>query len=623
MTGGKLDLLIKLNELTEYARRGDEFLPDELCNFLANEFDLSAVVLFTVDENNSLNVLGRSINARKTYRKGAAFNCSICKSLSQNYTSTLELDSNCEIQISDFLIYEGCSFLNISETNKMMVKVGRKSPFTQNDKDTIEKALQLSAAILLLWIDSKNNGLASSIFSKIVAETTNELKAGSNSIIGHTTILAKENLTPTQTEFISAIKKNAQSILLSINDLNELSKIELNLAVRNIKQISISRFVNEIVEMFRSRLGNRKINFSISIDKEFEQPIGLDDQKLRYILSSLLFVSTTLTAQGEIALKVTLTEDNKVRFMISDTGKILPLEVVEKIFDPFTLSKLDDFKNSPLTGLSLTLVKKYVNHLDGEITASSSAGKGNLFTFTISGEVMSALENSISQLPKPTTKNKVLVIEDDYATSKLLSNYLNKWGYDPTIVSTEEQAFAVIDNEQLLAIILDIELPNVNGLELLKKIHEHHNTKNVPVIVCSVEPEQQKAFMMGAVEYFIKPINYNYLVEVLTNYKLRKNSNILCVDDDLPTLNLVQQAIESAGFIAVAENISANVMNLIKNKDIDLAIIDLDMPAPNGFELIKLIKSDKKFTHLPIIIYTGKENYREDLYKIEGLFEEL
>ncbi|MFA7229539.1 MAG: response regulator, partial [Melioribacteraceae bacterium] len=245
------------------------------------------------------------------------------------------------------------------------------------------------------------------------------------------------------------------------------------------------------------------------------------------------------------------------------------------------------------------------------------------FTFTITGEVMSNLENSISQLPKPTTKNRVLVIEDDYATSKLLNNYLTKWGYDPIIVSTEEQAFGLINKEKLLAVILDIELPNLNGLELLKKIHEHPNIKNTPVIVCSVEPEQQKAFMMGAVEYFIKPINYNYLVEVLTNYKLRKNSNVLCVDDDIPTLNLVKQAIESAGFIAVAENVSANVMSLIADKEIDLAIVDLDMPAPNGFELIKLIKSEKKFSNLPIIIYTGKENYKEDLYKIEGMFEEL
>ena len=117
--------------------------------------------------------------------------------------------------------------------------------------------------------------------------------------------------------------------------------------------------------------------------------------------------------------------------------------------------------------------------------------------------------------------------------------------------------------------------------------------------------------MMGAVEYFVKPINYNFLVEVLTNYKLRKNSRILCVDDDLPTLNLIKQAIESSGFIAVAEHISANVMNSIKDKDIDLAIIDLDMPAPNGFELIKLIKSEKK-----LLIFFPRYLYGKIFYEI-------
>ena len=117
----------------------------------------------------------------------------------------------------------------------------------------------------------------------------------------------------------------------------------------------------------------------------------------------------------------------------------------------------------------------------------------------------------------------------------------------------------------------------------MRKIKEFPANKSTPVIVCSVEAEQQKAYMMGAVEYFVKPINYNYLVEVLTSHKLRKNSNILCVDDDIPTLNLIKQAIETAGFNAVAENISANVMNVINDKEIDLAIIDLDMPHPNGF----------------------------------------
>ncbi|MEK6553253.1 MAG: response regulator, partial [Bacteroidota bacterium] len=428
---------------------------------------------------------------------------------------------------------------------------------------------------------------------------------------------------PLQSENITPLKKYAQNILLNINDLNEISKIESNSVTRNQKSVELVPFINEIVELFKSNLGNRKITFSVSVDKLLNKSVILDDQKLRYILSSLLFLSTNLTTKGEISVKASVIQNNLVRFVISDSGTVIESKIIDKLFDPFTLFQIEEFKNSPLTGLSLTLVKKYVHYLGGEISTTSAAGIGNTFTFTINGEVMAEIENNISQLPKPTSVNKVLVIEDDYATSKLLTNYLTKWGYNPTIVATEEQAFSVINKEPLLAIILDIELPNINGLELLKKLHDNPKTKNTPVIVCSIEPEQQKAFMMGAVEYFIKPINYNYLVEVLTSYKLRKNSNVLCVDDDEPTLNLIKQAIESAGFIAIAENVSAKVMDRIKDKDIDLAIVDLDMPAPNGFELIKLIKSDKKFAHLPIIIYTGKENYREDLYKIEGLFEEL
>jgi CheY-like chemotaxis protein len=253
-------------------------------------------------------------------------------------------------------------------------------------------------------------------------------------------------------------------------------------------------------------------------------------------------------------------------------------------------------------------------------------GKGITYNFTIGMEafpVMSALETQISSLPKGAKKNRVLVVEDDYATSKLLSNYLNKWGYEPTIVNAGEQALKAIENESFLAILMDIVLPDMNGFELLKTLRENKNTKHTPVIVCSIEAEQQKAFLMGAVEYFVKPINYNFLVEVLTSYKLKKDSSILIVDDDIPTLNLLKEAVVKSGFNAIAEPHSIKVSDLIENMNLDLAIIDLDMPELNGYDLIKQIKSKPKFNKLPIIIYTGKENYQDDLKKIDGMFEEL
>jgi len=154
-------------------------------------------------------------------------------------------------------------------------------------------------------------------------------------------------------------------------------------------------------------------------------------------------------------------------------------------------------------------------------------------------------------------------------------------------------------------------------------MREFKNTKQTPVIICSVEAEQQKAFLMGAVEYFVKPINYKYLVEVLTSYKLKRDSNILVVDDDIPTLNLMKEVVEQAGFNPVAESDSTKVIDTIENINLDLAIIDLDMPEINGIQLIEMIKSKKQFANLPIIIYTGKENYEEDVKRIDGLFEAL
>ncbi|PKL82995.1 MAG: hypothetical protein CVV24_07190 [Ignavibacteriae bacterium HGW-Ignavibacteriae-3] len=624
MTGGNVELVNRLSELSDYALRGDEFLPEEICNFLYKEFDLKTVVLFKVDEKGSLEVIGKSPGAKKVYYKGSSFHCKSCPLISNSQNLVLNIDPSCGVQVSDNNIFESCILLQISDGSQLMAKIAQKNSYSEEDKASTLKVFRIINTVLNSWIINRNRiRTEENSLSKIISTTTDELMSAANSIINNTSLFSNENSSSSQSQYLSSIKKSAQNILLNMNDLSELSKIELNTITKNILKTDLNAFIKSIVEIFKGTFASRQIEFKVNVDDKLKDPVTVDDQKLRYILTSLLFVSTTLTLKGEIVITVSVTADRMIRFLITDSGKALDSNTVDRMFDPFTLSKLEEFKSSSMNGLNLTIVKKYVNYLGGEISASSTAGKGNSFTFTIIGEMMSTLENSISQLPKPTTKNRVLVIEDDYATSKLLNNYLTKWGYDPIIVSTEEQAFALINNEKLLAIILDIELPNLNGLELLKKIHEHPNVKNTPVIVCSVEPEQQKAFMMGAVEYFIKPINYNYLVEVLTNYKLRKNSNVLCVDDDLPTLNLVKQAIESAGFIAVAENVSANVMNLIMGKDIDLAIVDLDMPAPNGFELIKLIKSEKKFANLPIIIYTGKENYKEDLHKIEGLFEEL
>ena len=220
----------------------------------------------------------------------------------------------------------------------------------------------------------------------------------------------------------------------------------------------------------------------------------------------------------------------------------------------------------------MSIAKKYSEILGGGINVSSSLGKGTNYNLEIPVDLqhsvqVPAIEQQLSSLPKPGKNSRVLVVEDDYATSKLLSNYLTKWGYNPVIVNSAEQTLKIIEKENFLSILMDIELPDSNGFELLKTLRENKATKNTPVIVCSVEPEQQKAFLMGAVEYFVKPINYKFLVEVLQSYRLKRDSNILIVDDDVPTLNLLKEAAEQLGFNAIAESHSSRVPAMINEHE--------------------------------------------------------
>jgi CheY-like chemotaxis protein len=622
----KFEILNNYNRMIELALHGKDNFPDEICNFIVKEFELQAAVLFKVINSSSLQVLGKSSSAKKNYLRGSEISCSACTLFKNTSEFAFSSDTACELQISEFVVYESCVIFELAQNENAFLKVAKKTAFSPADSESLRKVTEYLKYVMINWSNARggNTKLFEKPFGELVNEIAVEFRTYANSIIGSTSILAEDNLSSSQSEYVSTIKRNAQNLLVNLKDFIDMAKIETSQTRDDRKNVNLKAVLKEVINLVESKSPSPERKIETKFDDTLPAIVGVDENKLKFVLTNLLHLSSSLTPRGEVRIKINLLSVNKIQFIISDNGKGLLENTVKQLFEPFAASKNSELNGFGFAGLSMNLTYRYVKLMDGDIRAISHPGKGSSFNFSVGIDSDQSLEAGLqSALPRLSKENNILVVEDDYATSKLLSNYLNKWGYSPTIVNTEEQVFTHLDKDKFLAVILDIELPHINGLELLKKINSNPKTKNLPVIVCSVEVESQKAYLMGAVEYFIKPINYNYLVEVLTSYKLRKSSNILCVDDDIPTLNLVKQAIETAGFNAIAENVSASVMGLIKDKQIDLAIIDLDMPHPNGFELIKLIKSEQNFANLPIIIYTGKENYKEDLAQIDGLFEEL
>jgi CheY-like chemotaxis protein len=622
MQSSKIEFLTKYNSLLKQALNSSKKLPDDICEFLVSEYDLQAVLLFKMKEKKNLTYLGRSSEAKKSYSHDSSVTYSADKFVKSNLLpSFFEVTADCEIMASEYMMYEGCLYIKLDEKEDALLKIAKKTPFTNIERDNLQTIGEALSNLLKLWIGK--NPSDSITTSQIISEIAHELRTPSNSIMGFASLLSEDNLSSSQAEYVSTLKDSAFYLLSLINDLIDLAKIDSGISKEIFTLVNIKNFIDEVVNLFSDKINKSKLEFIVNIDKDLPSSVRLDSPKLRYILVNLITTSLRMTDRGKISISVTANGLNKLNFKISDTSGGISTVKLGEIFKPFALTELSNSRIGNTTGLGIILTKKYIELLQGNISISSLVGKGTVYNFTIGIEQLNAIESQITTLPKPGKKNKVLVVEDDYATSRLLSNYLNKWGYEPTIVNSADHALKAIDKEIYLAILMDIVLPDLNGFELLKKIREHKNAKNTPVIVCSVEAEQQKAFLMGAVEYFVKPIKYKFLVEVLTSYRLKKDSNILIVDDDIPTLNLIKEAVEQAGFNAIPEAHSSKVIDLIDAVNLDIAIIDLDMPELNGFDLIKQIKSKPKFSKLPIIIYTGKENYQEDLKKIDGLFADL
>lgn len=617
-----INLIKSIAELKKSAGQKNLAFPDLLCEFLMEQFHLQSAIIFQIKDDESLQLWGKSSSVKKSFQLNTVYECKHCKLLKKE-TDNLSFfnDSACEIKSTDYIIYEGCILIKISMNDRYILRVSQKTPFTQLDRE----GLQVVASLVLLFIkDWKNQNTSTEAgLSNYITRFSNELRAPANSILGFASLLSDDKLTPVQSEYVDSLKENAQKLSSVINDLIDYAKIETGLVKENSISIHLADFLDEILKSFRTRRGRESTSYEIIIDPTVSQPLKVDNQKLKYIIQSLINFLLKKIDTGKIIIGATLQGGNKLNFKISENSTVLPKEKLEEFYESSAPQDTTKEKTTETTVLGVSLAKKYIAILDGEIEISSSLNKGTVISFSIKTEKTNEIEARISQLPQIPGKNKVLVIEDDYATSKLLGNYLNKWKYEPTIVNSGRKALELLESEQFLAIITDIILPDMNGLEMLKKIRENKKTRNTPIIVCSVEAEQQKAYLMGAVEYFVKPIKYKDLVEVITSYKLKKDSNILCVDDDVPTLNLIKEAIESVGFNAIAESRSSRVMDIIENINLDLAIVDLDMPELNGFQLIKLIKSNPRFSNLPIIIYTGKENFDEDLKSIDGLFTEL
>ncbi|HEY3108958.1 MAG TPA: response regulator, partial [Chloroflexota bacterium] len=206
----------------------------------------------------------------------------------------------------------------------------------------------------------------------------------------------------------------------------------------------------------------------------------------------------------------------------------------------------------------------------------------------------------------------VLVVEDDARAANLLSLYLARGGYRTEVAGNGEQALAKARALHPFAITLDIDLPKMDGWEVLRALKDDPTTRDIPVVVVSIFDDEQLGYALGAVDYFVKPVDRQALLARLDRYGFAnaagaRDVRVLVVDDEPSALELVAGMLEPAGFRVLQAGGGEEGIALARAERPDLLLLDLMMPDVNGFQVIETLKGDRATRDIPILVLTAKE----------------
>ena len=351
--------------------------------------------------------------------------------------------------------------------------------------------------------------------SEFLANMSHELRTPLNAIIGYSEMMmedAEDEGAAERFEDLRKVRRSGRHLLGLINDILDISKIESGKIELNIDPVDLTKIVS-VVESTAFPLmeanGNR---FNIVVP----EGIGIiecDDQRLRQVLLNLLSNAAKFTENGDIDLILERTGDGWVRFAVRDTGIGMNADQVSHLFEPFVQADSSITQRYGGTGLGLSISQRFVEMMGGRITVESEPDNGSCFTVWLP-DIEPAIEGGANQDDGPL----ILVIEDNLSDSSLLKRHFSQLGYRVEVARNGEQGLVRAGEANPSAIILDIELPGMDGHEVIGALRADTSLRSVPVIVTSAHDEgRERVKRSGACDFIAKPVDRKALQTSLGN----------------------------------------------------------------------------------------------------------
>jgi len=470
-----------------------------------------------------------------------------------------------------------------------------------------------------------------------LANMSHEIRTPMNAIMGMTHLCLQTRLTTKQQDYLNKVHVSATSLLGLINDILDFSKIEAGKLDMELLDFRLDSVLDNVATLISDKAHEKELEFLFQISPDVPKFLIGDPLRLGQILINLANNAVKFTQVGEVVINVILKKvvDHKLtlQFTVRDTGIGLSKEQMDKLFHSFTQADASTTRQYGGTGLGLTISKRLVNLMNGDIWVESELGKGSSFMFTVELETQPVKKQTDLVLAEELEGLRVLVVDDNETSRQIFQEILESFAFDVALAYTGGKALDALTSakEPFDLVIMDWKMPGMNGLETSRQIKNNVELPHIPkIIMCTSygrEEVMRQSEELHLDSFLIKPVNPSVLLDTILEVfgkapsddtsRLKKKpmtteelnqvrgARILVVEDNDINQQVAKELLEGQGFIVDIANNGQEGVDKISQTAYDIVLMDIQMPVMGGYDAARTIRKNPAYQELPIVAMTA------------------
>jgi signal transduction histidine kinase/DNA-binding response OmpR family regulator len=521
-----------------------------------------------------------------------------------------------------FIYLENAQYLNEANKKLIYIMVNQCASALENLQLYLDlkQAHQETERMLTLAEQARDMAeAANATKSQFLANMSHELRTPLNAIIGYSELLQEEAEELGQDDFIPDLRKiyTAGNHLLGlINDVLDLSKIEAGKMDLFLETFDLNTVLKEVVSTIQPLLEKKYNTLTLAYDDQLGH-MHTDLTKLRQMLLNLMSNAAKFTDKGHVRFEVKR-DGEWFNFCVTDNGIGMTTEQLKNLFQPFTQADSSTTRRYGGTGLGLAITKKFAQMIGGTIWAESEFGYGSTFVLSLPVQAKITPDTQIETEAEPETLLKgdgiILVIDDDVIICELLQEELSKLGYAVAVAPDGNQGLKLAHKLRPDCIILDVNMPEKDGWEVLSILKNDSLLAPIPVVMMSINIDKQKGYAMGATDCLDKTMVHSQLPIILKKHHIGEHAGdvVMVVEDEEELRQFLTLFLEYKGLqVFQAENGQVALTHL-EHKKPALIILDLNMPVMDGFEFLEHLQNNDKWRSIPVVVLTSRRISAEE-----------